>query len=402
MNCCSRSYCSRLISRLYSLSSQKATCFSWKAVGPSSPSFNEFNPLFTQNRLALQASGVFGSNDTLGDEVTQSGVWNNFSYSLGQFYFETDGFRENNDLDVNIYNAFVQVNISPKLNVQAEFRHREVESGDLDSLFSPTEFDLIRQRNFREESDADTYRLGLHVSPSKRSNLLASFIYLDEDGTIRVSPDEPATSTTSNGYLAETQYLYREEIFNAILGGGYYRLNQAFETEGLRTRERTEHGNAYLYARILFPASVTWTLGLSGDIFDSDTFPKKRSRVNPKFGLLWNIGGKTVFRAAWFTTFNRSSFFNQTLEPTQVAGFNQLFDDLTGTKSKRWGVGIDHRFSPVLTGGVEISQRYLKIPDSRPRGYRGSLGRVSLSSLPATYTASTLGCCNRVLKGELR
>ncbi len=106
--------------------------------GPSSPSFNEFNPLFTRNRLALQASGVFGSNYTLGDEVTQSGVWNNLSYSLGQFHFQTDGFRENNDLNVNIYNAFVQAKISPKLNVQAEVRHRDVKSGNLDSLFSPT------------------------------------------------------------------------------------------------------------------------------------------------------------------------------------------------------------------------------------------------------------------------
>ena len=185
-------------------------------------------------------------------------------------------------------------------------------------------------------------------------------IYLDEDRTVRVGPEAPATSRTSNGYLAETQYLYREEIFNAILGGGYYRLNQATETEDLRTRARTEHGNAYLYARILSPVSATWTLGLSGDIFDRDAFLKKRSQVNPKVGLLWNIGEKTVFRAAWFMTFNRSSSFNQTLEPTQVAGFNQFFDDPIGTKTERWGVGIDHRFSPVLTGGGEISQRHLE------------------------------------------
>ncbi len=64
--------------------------------------------------------------------------------------------------------------------------------------------------------------------------------------------------------------------------------------------------------------------------------------------------------------FKRSALFNQTLEPTQVAGFNQLFDDPTGTKSERWGVGIDHRFSPVLTGGVEISQRNLRFPVTGP------------------------------------
>ena len=225
--------------------------------GPSSPSFNEFNPLFTRNRFALQASGIFGSNYTLGDEVTQSGVWNNLSYSLGQFHFQTDGFRKNNDLKVNIYNAFVQAEISPKLNVQAEVRHRDVDRGNLESIFSPTPTDLTRQRNFREESDSETYRLGFRVSPTRRSDFLTSLLYLDEDSRFRVSPLAPVTFRPSNGYLAETQYLFREETFNAILGGGYYMLNQNFEEAGSRPRERTKHGNAYLYARQQLPSGST-------------------------------------------------------------------------------------------------------------------------------------------------
>ena len=138
--------------------------------------------------------------------------------------------------------------------------------------------------------------------------------------------------------------------------------NQDFETVGFRLRERTKHGNTYLYARQQFPSSVNWTLGVSGDFFDSAAQTRIVKDVNPKFGMLWNISGTTVFRAAWFRTFKRSGLFNQTLEPTQVAGFNQLFDDLTGTKAKRWGVGIDHRFGPVVTGGIEISERNLTIP----------------------------------------
>jgi hypothetical protein len=91
-----------------------------EGAGPSSPSFNEFNPLFLRNRLALQASGVAGSNDTFGEEVVQSGLWNRFSYSLGQFHYETDGFRENNDQTQDIYNVFMQASLSHKTSVQAE------------------------------------------------------------------------------------------------------------------------------------------------------------------------------------------------------------------------------------------------------------------------------------------
>ena len=86
-------------------------------LGPQSPSFNEFNPLFARNRFALQASGIYGSNNTWGNEVTQSGLLNNFSYSLGQYHFETDGFRENNDLKQDIYNGFAQIAISQRIKL---------------------------------------------------------------------------------------------------------------------------------------------------------------------------------------------------------------------------------------------------------------------------------------------
>jgi tetratricopeptide (TPR) repeat protein len=58
-----------------------------EGAGPADPSFNEFNPLFARNRLALQASGVIGENDTLSDELSQSGLWKKFSNSLGQFHY---------------------------------------------------------------------------------------------------------------------------------------------------------------------------------------------------------------------------------------------------------------------------------------------------------------------------
>jgi len=53
---------------------------------------------------------------------------------------------------------------------------------------------------------------------------------------------------------------------------------------------------------------------------------------------------------------------NQTLEPTQVAGFNQFYDDLNGATSWRYGVGIDQKFSSTLFAGAEFSKRDLKSP----------------------------------------
>jgi tetratricopeptide (TPR) repeat protein len=146
-----------------------------EGAGPAVPAFNEFNPLFTRNRLALQASGVIGSNNTYSDELTQSGISGKFSYSLGQFHYQTDGFRENNDLTQDIYNVFAQGSLSPTFSVQAEYRHRELEHGDLNFNFDLDEFEPSFRRNLR----TDTARIGAHYAPTPRSDFIASVIYQD-------------------------------------------------------------------------------------------------------------------------------------------------------------------------------------------------------------------------------
>lgn len=44
------------------------------------------------------------------------------------------------------------------------------------------------------------------------------------------------------------------------------------------------------------------------------------------------------------------------------SGFNQFFDDPTGSKAWRYGVGADKKFGPSLFGGVEVSARELAVP----------------------------------------
>ncbi|MGR9117399.1 MAG: FecR domain-containing protein [Gammaproteobacteria bacterium] len=344
--------------------------------GPSSPAFNEFNPLFARNRLALQGSGVVGTNDTFGDEVTQSGLWNRFSYSLGQLHYQTEGFRQNNGFNINIYNAFFQAALLPELSIQAEYRHRDGKTGELGASFSPDVSEVSFQRDFHTSTNSDKYRLGLNGSFSKHAHLLLSANYINDDQIVRTSPDFPATNVGIHGHFTETQFLYQNTILNLITGGGYYQLRQNFSTEDFLTNINIEHTNAYLYSITKLPPSIAWTIGLSGDVFDrgnssnfdDDPFSNIKRRINPKFGMFWNIIGQTVFRAAWFTSLKRSIFFNQGLEPTQVAGFNQFFDDPTGTSAERWGVGLDFGVGSDLTGGLEYSQRYLSVPLVDPEG----------------------------------
>jgi hypothetical protein len=53
---------------------------------------------------------------------------------------------------------------------------------------------------------------------------------------------------------------------------------------------------------------------------------------------------------------------DQTLEPTQVAGFNQFFDEWTATDYWRYGGAIDQKFSDSIYGGIEYTYRDLTVP----------------------------------------
>ena len=317
-------------------------------LGPSALSLNEFNPLFERNRFSLLTSGLVGSNNTYSDEVVHSGLWKDFSYSLGQFHYQTDGFRTNNDIDVNIYNAFAQARITPDLSVQAEYRHRDVERGYLGSFFNaPIGASLDNFKNtFRRHTDAEVYRVGSHWSPTNRTDLLGSFQYIDQ-----IASNNNDSEIANRAVIGEAQYIQKFDYIHTILGGGYYRLNTS--------ESILKNGNGYFYSHIRYPKSVNWTVGVSFNVLDDTQFVKIIRSVNPKFGLQWNITPDTLLRAAAFRTLNPARLPYQTLEPVQIAGFNQFFDDWYRTETIQWGVGLDHKFGSTLSGGVEVSQRFL-------------------------------------------
>ena len=120
------------------------------------------------------------------------------------------------------------------------------------------------------------------------------------------------------------------------------------------------HG--YVYANINLPDTVTWTVGLSVDDYEED--PVEVSKVNPKLGVQWDVTDDIRLRAAVFRTIKPALVANRTIEPTQIAGFNQFFDDGNGDEAWRYGVGLDWRVTNELFVGAEATWRDLRIPAS--------------------------------------
>jgi outer membrane receptor protein involved in Fe transport len=117
----------------------------------------------------------------------------------------------------------------------------------------------------------------------------------------------------------------------------------------------------YSYIKLL--KNVTFTVGGSGDFFEAeDPTAKDKDQFNPKFGIIWNPWPDTTLRLAAFRTLKRTLVANQTIEPTQVAGFNQFFDDFNTTSAWLYGGAIDQKFSDSIYAGAEFTYRDLDVP----------------------------------------
>jgi tetratricopeptide (TPR) repeat protein len=339
--------------------------------GPADAGFSEFTPLFERERAQVNATGLVGNDDTYGGEGVVSMLFDRYSISAGAFRYETDGWRENHDIEHDIQNVFFQAAITPELNAQVEFRHRETDNGDLDFNFDPDDF----FPNFEQKVEQDSARLGLRYSPALHSDLLLSFIYSDrrEDQSDQFDtffgPGELEGEAEDDGYQFEGQYIFRQDTFNITAGAAHYDFDteiDAFLAAGgipfvdVAESSDLRQTRGYTYGSVNLPEPVTWTVGVSYDDYEEGDF--EQDEVNPKFGVRWDVIDRLQLRAAVFQSVKPALASNRTLEPTQVAGFNQLFDDSNGTKALRYGVGLDYSPLDNVFLGAEATRRDLDTP----------------------------------------
>ncbi len=355
-----------------------------QGTGPSRMAFNEFNPLFVSDGHTFQASGVVGNNETFGDELTLSGIYRNFSYALGQFHHQTEGFRENNDLTHDIYNVFAQVSLPKRHGIQAEYRYRDTDRGDVRMLFGPDRFAPDK----RTEETKKSLRLGGNVCMGPRDHLIVSLI--GSDAAERLSDrfevsrienpsyEDQLIATDANAFSGEVQWIHQSTKTAIIAGMGAFHMDQIridsssavtmnpslpddISTTSARYDRNTYHANAYLYANTTIVRGLVGVVGAAYDAINNYVVDDEWFRL--KSGLLWSPLDFLSLRAAWFQNVKRPFAVAETLEPTQVAGFNQFFDDIDGSQVTRYGVAADVQILDTLFGGIELSWRDLDIPN---------------------------------------
>jgi outer membrane receptor protein involved in Fe transport len=336
--------------------------------GPAQVAFNEYTPLFTRNGVQLNATGVAGTDSTFGDDLAATGLLGRTSLSIGQFHYQTEGFRENNDLEHDIYTAFGQADLTESLSLQAEYRHRDTDQGDRELEFDLDEFD----RTARDSIEEDVFRVGGRVTPVPGQIGLVSAIHADREDHLdseaggRRSNFDRRTDVTQ----VEAQYLGAFGPLRVIAGAGRAvadsRDRDSDTGEG---REERRSSDIYLTASLEVASSldVTARLGYADvDIEPKDdqgeSFDREQTgmgTLTPGLGAIWQPIDGVRLRAAAGRTVKRPYVANQTLQPTQLAGFNELFDDFDGTRADWLGLGVDVRVSETVRLGAEMTLRRL-------------------------------------------
>jgi tetratricopeptide (TPR) repeat protein len=388
----------------------EGSLFLLSSQGPSNLSFTEFNPLFERNRVAVQGTGLFAEDQTYSGEGIVSAVYDRLSISTGYSGYWTDGFRKNNDQHDNVTNAFAQFEVTPETSVQGEFRYRHLKNGDLELKFLDGDF----RPELDERTKTGSFRGGLRHAFSPDTILLLSMAYEkrntdSEDFTSFPPIPEfgiPDTGLSSDvnlkesGYDVQGQLIHRHDLsaltdgwierVQVVAGAGRVGLDvdetvtlltstagvlddPQFIPQSLRD-PNVGHNDVYLYTLTALPENVAMTLGVTGDFFHEEEGIGYRDQVNPKGGITWNpsFSPGTTLRAAGFRALKRTLVNQQTLEPTQVAGFNQFFDDPSGTSEWRWGAAIDQKLGSRVFAGAEGSWRDLQVPHQTV----GTLGTV--------------------------
>ena len=340
------------------------TSFLAAHLGPGLAPFNELGSPVTQNGLRLQASGAAGGGGTSGTDVAVVGLHDQLSYGFGEYRFESDGFRINNDRGQRIANAFVQYRPAVDTNLQVELRSTRNSQGDLALSFDPSAYDPV----LRLDDTSDSLRFGARHNLTARDTLLASAIH-ERSGANLTGGDIFSSSSQGSTSGIDLQMIHTAGALSFQTGLARASRRQSGETRvafpGDPPMEFTNEDNftqtdVYGYLLIDPVPSVTITAGAAWDSIRTEVLTEHAA--NPKLGVTWRPTGHTTLRAAAFRSLSGSLTTSRSnpqprLEPVQVAGFSQLLFGGTADHSTVHGLAVDQVLSERLFVGWEASHR---------------------------------------------
>lgn len=332
--------------------------------GPARVSFDEFSGLFQRDGVQVNAAGLVGSNETIGGEAAGTVSAGRVSASVGRFHYQTDGFRENFDLEHDITTLFGQADLNELVSVQAEYRRRDTTSGDRQLNFDLDQYDP----SLNDSIEESVYRVGGRLTPAPGHVGLLSAIYTDREDKIDFDrPENPASSpvvTDARDNVGQIEGQYIGELaFGEVIAGAGRAVSDGRRrrSAGITRRPTTEREVTATDGYLVLRTELTDELSLQGRVgySDVDAGDVGMGGFTPALGLLWQPTPNLTVRGAASRTIKRPYVANQTIQPTQVAGLNELFDDPDATRADQIAGAVDLKLRTNLWLGADVYLRDL-------------------------------------------
>ncbi|MGP8199694.1 MAG: FecR domain-containing protein [Limisphaerales bacterium] len=366
----------------------------------------EYSKLFAADGLGVSSQTEYFSRGAWMENGSQFGVSGPLAYALNAYYYTDPGWRPNNGIDNSDYSAEVKYQITPKDTAFLEVERTELQAGDPFQYYNwntpksatSTGYDPTLEEY--EEQDPNIL-IGYHRDWGTGNQTLFLYRNLQDhfssyDGLYNVPVLGAPGDGASTDYLQRTtelnslevQHIYQSEKQSVIAGARYQNESmQSADVIGVPNlflgapslpyvpgvNTEFERYSAYGYYNLKLGDSLKLTGGLT---YDWERYPvnlgqppissqeQEKGRLTPKFGLDWTPGDGTRVRADF--TRSMGGLINDsstTIEPSQIAGFNQSFRSLIPQSSgfgtppglvfEAYGLGIDHKFSTGTYVDVE-------------------------------------------------
>lgn len=359
--------------------------------GPRAVSPDEATAFFDRKPTRFAASLAGGTRDTLSGSFVASHAWERAQLSIGAFDYRGRGL-DPRVADTHLAGSRIdgQFALTPRTMLLAEMRHTERRGGDQSKnlfdgpigtlqnvitdlgrigirheLGAGEEFIAeVNTRRIREREKDWQGQLPFpnHTTPffyfdqetdihTRLQTRGLSMLYLRQqrDHAIQIGATAFRLSGSNNGTVAAP------EIHRIIpdIPEGPYPLPLA--------PSKVDRDTTFGYGHWRLNPTVT-LYGGAEYVRLNDLDHTQAERVNGKLGIVARLTTGTTLRSAFFQGLSGSKYDRESLAPTQFAGFNQVFDDPTGTRWRRAAIGLDQRFTGGITAGLEASGRILHVP----------------------------------------
>jgi len=350
----------------------------------------EYSKLFEADGLGISSTTTYLGTGDVRETASQFGLFGNFSYSLDTDFQYDRGTRPNNEITRSESYAQAKYQLSPQDSVFFQTKYQDTSNGDVFQYYDQA--DAAPGYHARELEQPSRALLGYHHEWSPGVHTLALFGRLSDDITVTNLNSVANTNSflatgfpnvsrieifalTPNGrvaeifvlpmdlhyhstfeiYTGEVNQIWEQENNTLVIGGRFQ--GGEFDTTDLLNHEPPiysvlfahpparqdfatdfDRQTGYIYDIWRPFASLSITGGLS---YDRLTYPSNyrnppitdtessRSRFSPKAGVIWTPFDNFVIRGAYSRSLGGVSFDeNIQLEPTSVAGFNEVFRNI--------------------------------------------------------------------------